>query len=210
MVNQTRLNRKQGYFLVKRLLDLILALVGLAVLLIPFLIIAALIKMEDHGKVFFAQTRVGKNGQPFKMYKFRSMVVNADEIKAELMAQNEIEGAMFKMKHDPRITKTGRFIRKYSLDELPQLLNVIKGEMALVGPRPPLPSEVAEYTDYDRQRLLVTPGCTGLWQATVRNDSTFDEMVALDLQYINRCSLWFDLKIIIMTVKVIIVPNSAY
>ena len=138
------------------------------------------------------------------------MVKNADALKKELMAQNEIEGAMFKMKDDPRITRVGHFIRKYSLDELPQLFNVLKGDMSLVGPRPPLPEEVAQYTDYQKQRLLVTPGCTGLWQVTVRNEADFDEMVDLDLKYIQQRGFMMDLCILIMTVKIMIKPNGAY
>jgi lipopolysaccharide/colanic/teichoic acid biosynthesis glycosyltransferase len=138
------------------------------------------------------------------------MVQNADQIKQQLLDKNEVEGAMFKMKKDPRVTKTGKWIRKYSLDELPQLVNVLLGDMSLVGPRPPLPSEVAEYTDYDKQRLLVTPGCTGLWQATVRNDSNFDEMVYLDIRYINKMNIWIDFYIILKTVWIMIKPNSAF
>ena len=135
---------------------------------------------------------------------------NADALKNELMAQNEIEGAMFKMKDDPRITRVGHFIRKYSLDELPQLFNVLKGDMSLVGPRPPLPEEVAQYTDYQKQRLLVTPGCTGLWQVTVRNEADFDEMVDIDLNYIQQRGFMMDLWILVMTVKIMIKPNGAY
>ena len=138
------------------------------------------------------------------------MVKNADALKKELMAQNEIEGAMFKMKDDPRITRVGHFIRKYSLDELPQLFNVLKGDMSLVGPRPPLPEEVAQYTDYQKQRLLVTPGCTGLWQVTVRNEADFDEMVDIDLNYIQQRGFMMDLWILVMTVKIMIKPNGAY
>ena len=138
------------------------------------------------------------------------MVKNADALKKELMAQNEIEGAMFKMKDDPRITRVGHFIRKYSLDELPQLFNVLKGDMSLVGPRPPLPEEVAQYTTYQKQRLLVTPGCTGLWQVTVRNEADFDEMVDIDLNYIQQRGFMMDLWILVMTVKIMIKPNGAY
>ena len=144
------------------------------------------------------------------MWKFRSMIVNADKMVKQLEEQNEIDGAMFKIKDDPRVTKIGHVIRKYSLDELPQLWNVLKGDMSLVGPRPPLPMEVADYTDYDKLRLTVTPGCTGLWQVTKRNDADFDEMVELDLEYINKSSLWFDFKILLKTVGVVIHPNSAY
>lgn len=144
------------------------------------------------------------------MYKFRSMVTNADQLLEQLKDQNEVEGAMFKMKYDPRITKVGHFIRKHSLDELPQLVNVLRGDMSLVGPRPPLPSEVKQYTSYDAQRLLVTPGCTGLWQATERNNVGFDEMVKLDLEYIQRASLDYDLCIILKTIAIIFKPNGSY
>ena len=145
-----------------------------------------------------------------KMWKFRSMVVDADKMLDKLEDQNEIDGAMFKIKDDPRVTKIGHVIRKYSLDELPQLWNVLIGDMSLVGPRPPLPSEVAEYTDYDKQRLTVMPGCTGLWQVTKRNEADFDEMVWLDIVYINHSGMWEDLKLIIKTVLVMIHPNGAY
>lgn len=144
------------------------------------------------------------------MYKFRSMIVNADQLLEKLKNQNKVDGAMFKMKHDPRITKIGHFIREHSLDELPQLVNVLKGDMSLVGPRPPLPSEVKQYTSYDRQRLYVTPGCTGLWQATERNNVGFNEMVKLDLEYIQRASLSYDFWIIWKTITIIIKPNSSY
>ena len=144
------------------------------------------------------------------MYKFRSMIVDADKKLAELKAQNEVEGPMFKMKEDPRITKIGKFIRKHSFDELPQLLNVLKGDMSLVGPRPPLPGEVAQYTDYDKQRLLVVPGCTGLWQATVRNSVGFSEMVELDLEYIQKSGFFYDLYLIFLTVKIVLFSNDAY
>ena len=168
------------------------------------------IRHEDGGPAFYSQERIGKNEKPFKMWKFRSMVVNADQMIAQLEDQNEIEGAMFKIKDDPRITKIGHTIRKYSLDELPQLWNVLIGDMSLVGTRPPLPSEVEEYTDYDKQRLLVMPGCTGLWQVTKRNEADFDEMVWLDIVYINHSGLWEDFKLIIKTVLVMIHPNGAY
>ena len=168
------------------------------------------IRHEDGGPAFYSQERIGKNEKPFKMWKFRSMVVNADQMIDQLEDQNEINGAMFKIKDDPRITKIGHTIRKYSIDELPQLWNVLIGDMSLVGPRPPLPSEVEEYTDYDKQRLLVMPGCTGLWQVTKRNEADFDEMVWLDIVYINHSGIFEDLKIIIKTIGVIIHPNGAY
>lgn len=144
------------------------------------------------------------------MYKFRSMVSNADQLLEELLKNNEIDGAMFKMQDDPRVTKIGKFIRKYSIDELPQLLNVLQGSMSLVGPRPPLPREVEEYSDYDKQRLAVKPGCTGLWQATVRNSVGFDDMVKLDLTYISKRSVAFDVYILFKTVVIMFKPNGAY
>lgn len=204
-------NDKKGYLIAKRIMDICGALIGLICLSWLFLIVAILIKLEDpKGPVFFKQVRVGKDGKEFYMYKFRSMVTNAEELLESLLHLNETTGAMFKMKNDPRVTKVGKFIRKTSIDELPQLWNVLKGDMSLVGPRPPLPREVAQYTEYDKQRLLVTPGCTGLWQVSVRNDLGFHEMVELDLQYIRERSLLYDLKIIIKTIKVMVKPNGAY
>ena len=144
------------------------------------------------------------------MYKFRSMVVDADKHLKELLDENEVDGAMFKMKKDPRVTKVGQLIRKYSIDELPQLVNVLLGNMSLVGPRPPLPREVKEYSEYDKQRLSVKPGCTGLWQISGRNDVGFSEMVELDLKYINKRNIIFDLYVLLKTVLVFIKPNGAY
>jgi exopolysaccharide biosynthesis polyprenyl glycosylphosphotransferase len=202
---------RNTYLISKRMIDIIGALCGILVLSILFLIVAILIKIEDpKGPIFFTQKRVGLNQKEFKMYKFRSMVSNAEEKLAELLKYNEINGAMFKMKDDPRITKVGKFIRKTSIDELPQLLNVLKGDMSLVGPRPPLPREVAEYSTYDKQRLLVTPGCTGLWQVSGRNSVGFNEMVELDLQYIRKRSFLFDIIIILKTVLVLIGSKNAY
>jgi exopolysaccharide biosynthesis polyprenyl glycosylphosphotransferase len=204
-------NDKKGYLIAKRIMDICGALAGLICLSWLFLIVALLIKLEDpKGPVFFKQVRVGKDGREFYMYKFRSMVTNAEELLESLLHLNETTGAMFKMKNDPRVTKVGRFIRKTSIDELPQLWNVLKGDMSLVGPRPPLPREVAQYTEYDKQRLLVTPGCTGLWQVSGRNDLGFNEMVELDLKYIRERSILYDLKIILKTIKIMIKPNSAY
>ena len=200
-----------GYRLIKRLFDVCASFTALVLLSPMFLVVAIAIKVEDsQGKVFYSQIRVGKGGKRFKMYKFRSMVSNADELLKTLISENDVDGAMFKMKLDPRVTKVGSFIRKYSIDELPQLVNVLKGNMSLVGPRPPLEREVKEYTDYDKQRLYVKPGCTGLWQATVRNSVGFDEMVRLDLIYVQKRSLKFDLWIIFRTVKIMFRPNGAY
>jgi exopolysaccharide biosynthesis polyprenyl glycosylphosphotransferase len=209
--HRVTVNDKKGYLIAKRIMDICGALIGLICLSWLFLIVAILIKLEDpKGPVFFKQVRVGKDGKEFYMYKFRSMVTNAEELLESLLHLNEVSGAMFKMKDDPRVTKIGKFIRKTSIDELPQLWNVLKGDMSLVGPRPPLPREVAQYTEYDKQRLLVTPGCTGLWQVSGRNDLGFKEMVELDLKYICERSILYDLKIIIKTIKIMIKPNSAY
>ncbi|WP_437178003.1 sugar transferase [Heyndrickxia coagulans] len=202
---------KKAYTILKRGMDIIGAITGLVFLSWLFLIVGVLIKLDDpKGSVFFKQIRVGKNGKEFYMYKFRSMVSDAEEKLKDLLKYNEIEGAMFKIKEDPRVTKIGKFIRKTSIDELPQLWNVLKGEMSLVGPRPPLPREVKEYTNYDKQRLLVTPGCTGLWQVSGRNSLDFTEMVELDLEYIQMRTVFFDFKIIAKTIKIILFPNDAY
>lgn len=209
-LNKKQIKSRFMYHSIKRVFDFIAAICGVIILSPVMLVIAIFIKAEDHGPVFYKQVRVGKNGKKFKMYKFRSMFVNADKMLSKLKEQNGVEGPMFKMKDDPRITKVGHFIRKHSLDELPQFLNVIKGDMSLVGPRPPLPLEVAKYSDYDKQRLLVTPGCTGLWQATERNDVGFSEMVQLDIEYIKKENFLFDLWIIWKTIQIIIKPNSSY
>lgn len=204
-------NKKYVFFFCKRVIDLVGSVLGLILLFPFFVVLAILMKIEDFkAPIFFSQTRIGLNGKKFKMYKIRSMVVNAEELLEELLEQNEVEGAMFKMKDDPRITKVGKFIRKTSIDELPQLWNVVKGDMSLVGPRPPLEREVEEYTEYDMQRLVIKPGCTGLWQVSGRNALSFEEMVALDLKYIGNLSVWNDLIIGIKTILVMVKPNSAY
>ncbi|WPB53596.1 sugar transferase [Lactiplantibacillus plantarum] len=210
-IDAGRQHRRYGYRFIKRVFDFVASLLGLIILSPLFLLIAIAIKVEDpKGAVFYSQTRLGRGEVPFKMYKFRSMVSNADELLEKLLKDNEIDGAMFKMQDDPRVTKIGRFIRKYSIDELPQLLNVLQGSMSLVGPRPPLPREVEEYSDYDKQRLAVKPGCTGLWQATVRNSVGFDEMVKLDLTYISKRGVAFDVYILFKTVVIMFKPNGAY
>ncbi|MEK4870705.1 sugar transferase [Niallia sp. FSL W8-1348] len=204
-------NTARSYLVMKRAIDIIGSFCGLVVLSLLFVIIALLIKLEDpKGKVFFKQLRVGKDGKEFYMYKFRSMASDAEERLKELLALNEVSGAMFKMKDDPRVTKIGKFIRKTSVDELPQLFNVLRGDMSLVGPRPPLPREVAEYSAHDKQRLLVTPGCTGLWQVSGRSNVGFEEMVELDLQYIKDRSLLFDTKIILKTILVLFGSKNAF
>lgn len=210
LTSYKQVESRKGYHFMKRLFDVVMSAAGLFVLSPLMAVIAYKIKDEDGGPIIYKQVRIGKNGKRFEMYKFRSMVVNADKMLEKLKTQNEVDGAMFKMKDDPRITKIGHFIREHSLDELPQLVNVLKGDMSLVGPRPPLPSEVRQYTEYDKQRLYVMPGCTGLWQATERNDVGFDEMVKLDLKYIKNSSIKYDLWIICKTIIVIFKPNSSY
>lgn len=196
---------------VKRGFDKIAACVGLS-LLSPFLLAtAAVIKLEDRqAPVLYSQIRVGKNGKTFRMYKFRSMVQDAEQQFDQVAGLNEKSGAMFKMKNDPRVTRVGKWLRKTSIDELPQLWNVLRGEMSLVGPRPPLPRELMYYREYDFQRLTVTPGCTGLWQVSGRSSVDFEEMVELDLQYIRHCSFWFDLLIIIRTFKLLFGSRNAF
>ncbi|WP_311776212.1 sugar transferase [Listeria booriae] len=183
-----------------RVLDIIISTLALIISSPILLLIAFGIKLSDiKAPVFFHQKRIGCDGKAFNMYKFRTMVVDAEQQKAQLLAQNEVEGHMFKMKDDPRITKIGKILRKTSLDEFPQLLNVLQGHMSVVGPRPPLPDEVAEYTSYDMMRLAVKPGCTGLWQVSGRNKLSFQEMVELDLHYIRNRSIKFNFIILMKT-----------
>lgn len=195
----------------KRLLDVIGALT-LSVALSPvFLLIAALIKLTDRGPVLFWQKRVGRWGREFWFPKFRSMVVNAEQLKDKLLEQNDHgQSVTFKMKHDPRITWIGRIIRRGSLDELPQLLCVLKGEMSLVGPRPPVPREVALYTLSDRRRLDAMPGLTCIWQVSGRGDIPFPEQVALDVRYIESQSLWLDIKLLFQTIPAVLLGKGAY
>lgn len=210
-ISKDQIEKKILYHFFKRFFDELLSIIAIILLIPVFVVTAILIKIEDpHGPIFYSQIRIGRNGHPFKMYKFRSMVINADKRLEPLLKHNEVEGAMFKMKSDPRVTRIGKVIRKYSIDELPQLLNVIKGDMALVGPRPPLRREVRNYTKYDKQRLLVIPGCTGLWQVSERNNVGFHEMVKLDIKYIINASLWLDVCILFKTVWIMIFPNDAY
>jgi exopolysaccharide biosynthesis polyprenyl glycosylphosphotransferase len=194
----------------KRASDLILGVTALTGLAPVMIAIAIAIKLDSPGPVFYAQERVGKDGTRFKMLKFRSMRPDADRILAELRAKNEVTGALFKMKNDPRITRIGRFLRRSSLDELPQVFNVLRGQMSLVGPRPSLPSEVATYEDWQLGRLRAIPGMTGLWQVSGRSDVPFHDMVRLDLHYIRNWSLWLDLEIILRTVPAVIGNRGAY
>jgi exopolysaccharide biosynthesis polyprenyl glycosylphosphotransferase len=194
----------------KRALDVTVSLVAITFSSPIMLITALAIKVDSPGPVLFRQTRVGKDGEHFPCYKFRSMYIDAEARKAELMAKNEADGPVFKMKYDPRITKVGQLIRKLSIDELPQLFNVLKGEMSLVGPRPALPSEVAKY-NYDQiGRLHAIPGITGLQQVSGRSDVDFKRWVELDLQYISEQSIWKDLEILIKTIPAVLFSKGAY
>lgn len=200
----------RGYKILKRGLDILLSGCALLCLSPIFLITAIAIKLEDRGPVFFTQPRAGKNMVPFKMYKFRSMYVDADKRMQELMGQNEQSGPAFKIKNDPRITKVGKFIRRYSIDELPQLLNIFKGDMSIVGPRPILTFQMEECDEYDRQRLLVQPGLTCYWQIGGRANIKWNEWVELDLDYIEDMSLWTDIKMIVKTVPAVFKGEGAY
>jgi exopolysaccharide biosynthesis polyprenyl glycosylphosphotransferase len=193
----------------KRAIDIVLALLAL-LLIAPVLAVAAIaIKLTSRGPVLFTQERVGHRGRTFKMLKLRSMVVDAEAIKASLMAFNEQSGPVFKMTRDPRITTVGRLLRKYSIDELPQLVNVLRGEMSIVGPRPPLPSEVAQYEPWQRRRLSVTPGLTCIWQVSGRNAIGFDDWMKLDLEYIDHWSLAFDAWLVLRTVPIVLLGRGA-
>lgn len=208
-VFQDRAEPKMVYYFFKRIMDVICSLSGLMFLMPIFCIVGILIKLESKGPIFFSQERVGKNGEGFKMYKFRSMVINAEELKEKLHGKNEMSGPMFKMKNDPRVTRIGKFIRKTSIDELPQLFNVLKGEMSLVGPRPSLPKEVVKFDDWMMERLDVKPGLTCYWQVCGRNDIDFEDWMQLDIRYVQQQSLLIDIKLVIKTFSVLIGDKHA-
>lgn len=201
--------KNRVYYFLKRTIDICGSLVGM-ILLSPIMLGTIIaIKLDSGGPVFFSQPRVGKDGELFNMYKFRSMVTNAEKLKEQLIDKNEMSGPMFKMKNDPRITRVGRFLRKTSIDELPQLLNVLKGDMSLVGPRPNLPKEVAQFNDYHRLKLLAKPGITCYWQVMGRNNIDFEDWMKLDIKYIEERNIWIDIKLIFMTVKVLLGDKNA-
>lgn len=225
--NLERLNRRQrlrflakrlswnlvvkGSYLLKRVFDIVASAILMLLLVPVFLGVALAIRLESPGPILFKQTRVGRWGRLFTMWKFRSMYIDAEARKAELMAQNEMAGGViFKMKDDPRVTKVGKFIRKTSIDELPQLWNVMTGEMSLVGPRPPVPPEVDQYSLSDRRRLEVIPGITCIWQVSGRSEIPFDQQVELDVQYIESQSFWTDIKILLKTVPALLFGTGAY
>jgi exopolysaccharide biosynthesis polyprenyl glycosylphosphotransferase len=194
----------------KRPLDVVVATIAILLTSPIMLATAVLIKITSQGPIFFHQTRVGKWGETFTCYKFRSMYIDAEERKKELMAQNEADGPVFKMKNDPRITIVGKYIRQLSIDELPQLFNVLKGDMSLVGPRPPVPQEVAQYQYDERRRLNAIPGITGLQQVSGRSNLDFKRWVELDLEYIAKQSLFEDLKILLKTIPAVVFSKGAY
>jgi len=201
---------KPVYDAIKRLFDILLSAIAIVVLS-PFMLAIALAVRSDGGPALYFQVRVGKNGRLFHIYKFRSMCLNADDPKLlkKLRSKNEMDGPVFKMKEDPRVTKVGKFIRRTSMDELPQLFNIFMGDMTIVGPRPPLESEVAQYTPKQRQRLLVKQGLTCYWQCSGRNNVSFEEWMELDLKYIRERSLLTDLKIILKTVPAVLSGDGA-
>ena len=195
---------------IKRLFDIIFSIILMVLFFIPSVIIAAVIKLTSKGPIFFKQKRIGWHGRVFTMYKLRSMVVDAEKLKKDLKDQNQLSGPIFKLSNDPRITKVGKIIRKFSLDEVPQLYNILLGDMSLVGPRPPVPSEVKLYESYERRRLSLRPGLTGLWQTSGRNSiSDFKKVLELDLKYIDNWSLWLDTKILLKTIPVVILGKGA-
>lgn len=202
--------KKKYYLTIKRIMDIIGSIIGLILLSPILVVIAILIKIESRGQVIFSQNRIGLKGKVFKLYKFRSMVYNAEKLKRELESKNEMSGPMFKMKNDPRITKIGAFIRKTSIDELPQLINVLKGEMSLVGPRPSLPEEVENFEPWMLKRLDVKPGLTCYWQVEGRNTITFDEWMKLDIKYVDKQSIWIDIKLICRTIVLLFGDKNAY
>lgn len=195
--------------LIKRLIDIVISAVGIILCIPVWIIVPIMIKRDSKGPVFYIQERVGKNGRLFKMYKFRTMIAGADKMQAEVMHLNEMDGPVFKIRDDPRLTKMGKWLRKTSLDELPQLFNVLAGDMSLVGPRPPIMSEVLQYRPWQRKRLSVMPGITCLWQVTGRNEIKFDEWMKLDMQYIDNWSLTLDFKILFLTIKAVISTKGA-
>jgi exopolysaccharide biosynthesis polyprenyl glycosylphosphotransferase len=202
--------RKEWELFFKRIIDLLLSAIGLILLSPIFLLIAIAIKLTSSGPIFYRWNVVGLNKKNFTSYKFRTMVVNADELKEQLIGQNEMNGIVFKMKNDPRITKVGRILRKFSLDELPQLFSVFKGDMSLVGPRPPLATEIPSFKNWHRRKLSVKPGITCLWQCSGRNHiNDFDDWVKMDLQYIDQWSLWLDFKILLRTIPAVLTGRGA-
>jgi len=202
--------QKTKYRVIKRIMDVLCSVLALIVLLPIFLITAIAIWIEDGGPIIYSQDRNGINGKVFRMYKFRSMCRDAEKLHKNLLNRNEIDGPVFKMKCDPRVTKVGRVIRRTSIDELPQLINILKGEMSVVGPRPIVTYETERFNEYQKQRMAVKPGLTCYWQCRGRNDVSFDEWIKLDLKYIQEESFWVDIKIVLQTVRIVLSGKGAY
>ena len=210
VITYTRFQSSYKRLLIKRVMDIAGGLVGLLITMVFFPFVALAIKLDSPGPVMFSQIRIGRNGRRFKIYKFRSMYIDAEERKKELEGQNEIQGLMFKIENDPRITRVGKFIRKTSIDELPQFYNVVKGDMSLVGTRPPTADEFEKYNQYYRRRISMTPGLTGLWQVSGRSDiEDFDDVVKYDLEYIDGWSLTLDMKILLRTIWVVLAGRGS-
>lgn len=208
--NKLSTNKKvKIYEISKRGIDIVGSLAGITLLSPLYLVVAIWIKLDSKGPIIFSQERVGLNGKRFNMYKFRSMVVNAEELKEKLAKQNERKGPMFKIKEDPRVTKIGKFIRKTSIDELPQLINILKGEMSIVGPRPSLPKEVEQFEGWMMTRLEVKPGLTCFWQVQGRDDIPFEEWMELDVKYVRERNLLLDIKLILKTFTVLLGDKNA-
>ena len=202
--------QKMAYRVVKRIMDVVCSVIALIVLFPVFLITAVAIWIEDGGPVIYAQDRNGLNGKVFRMYKFRSMCRDAEKLHKKLLKRNEADGPVFKMKRDPRVTKVGRVIRRTSIDELPQLINILKGDMSIVGPRPIVTYETERFNEYQKQRMAVKPGLTCYWQCRGRSDVSFDEWIELDLKYIEEESFWVDVKIVLHTVRIVLSGKGAY
>ncbi len=197
------------YLIGKRAMDIVASLFGLIILSPLLILVSILIKLESSGPILFKQERVGLKGKNFVMYKFRSMVINAEELKAKLESQNEMSGPMFKIKNDPRVTKVGKFIRKTSIDELPQLINILKGEMSIVGPRPSLPKEVDRFEEWMLRRLDAKPGLTCYWQVRGRNNIGFEEWMSMDIDYVSKRNIWIDIKLIFRTIVLLFGDKNA-
>jgi exopolysaccharide biosynthesis polyprenyl glycosylphosphotransferase len=209
MLNREAVQRPVQRFL-KRFMDIVLAGAALIFLAPLVAVIISAIKLDSKGPIYFSQTRVGRGGRLFRLHKFRTMVTNAEDLKKTLLEQNESDGPAFKIRNDPRVTRVGRFLRKTSLDELPQLWNVLIGDMSLVGPRPALPSEVIHWEKWQCRRLVVEQGCTCIWQVSGRSNLSFKEWMRMDMDYVYNWSLWLDIKLILLTIWVMLTGRGAY
>lgn len=198
------------YGTIKRAMDIAIALAALVVCAPLFALVAMAIKLDSPGAVFHSQERIGRDGVPFRLFKLRSMTTGAEAVRAELAADTDISGPVFKMRNDPRVTRIGKFLRKYSIDELPQLVNVLAGQMSIVGPRPPLPEEVETYEPWHMRRLRVKPGLTCIWQVSGRSHVSFDRWVRMDIEYIENQSVWLDLKLLLLTIPAVFSGRGAY